>query len=250
MSGGVAVPFTQLNSDHIVTTLERLAARSRDRFPTASFNNVVDELIGLAKRDRRRSQRLSRPYLFLRSGTIIAILLAMAGLAYVGERVFNWARDTGTAADVFTVFEGVEAGLNIVILAAVAIFTLSRVEERLKRSLALDDLHELRSVAHVIDMHQLTKDPTALLRLGPRTTASPERAMSEFELGRYLDYCAEALSLAGKIAALYAQSSRDPVVIAAVNDIESLTSNMSAKIWQKINIVRDAQPAAVEAPAE
>jgi len=250
VSGGVAVPFTQLNSDHIVTTLERLAARSRDRFPTASFNNVVDELIGLAKRDRRRSQRLSRPYLFLRSGTIIAILLAMAGLAYVGERVFNWARDTGTAADVFTVFEGVEAGLNIVILAAVAIFTLSRVEERLKRSLALDDLHELRSVAHVIDMHQLTKDPTALLRLGPRTTASPERAMSEFELGRYLDYCAEALSLAGKIAALYAQSSRDPVVIAAVNDIESLTSNMSAKIWQKINIVRDAQPAAVEAPAE
>ncbi|WP_297736526.1 hypothetical protein [uncultured Maricaulis sp.] len=244
------MPFTQLNSDHIVTTLERLAARSRDRFPTASFNNVVDELIGLAKRDRRRSQRLSRPYLFLRSGTIIAILLAMAGLAYVGERVFNWARDTGTAADVFTVFEGVEAGLNIVILAAVAIFTLSRVEERLKRSLALDDLHELRSVAHVIDMHQLTKDPTALLRLGPRTTASPERAMSEFELGRYLDYCAEALSLAGKIAALYAQSSRDPVVIAAVNDIESLTSNMSAKIWQKINIVRDAQPAAVEAPAE
>ncbi len=244
------MPFSQLNSDHIVTTLERLAARSRDRFPTASFNNVVDELIGLAKRDRRRSQRLSRPYFFLRSGTIIAILLALAGLTYVGERIFNWARDTGTAADVFTVFEGVEAGLNIVILAAVAIFTLSRVEERLKRSLALDDLHELRSIAHVIDMHQLTKDPTALLRLGPRTTASPERAMSEFELGRYLDYCAEALSLAGKIAALYAQSSRDPVVIAAVNDIETLTSNMSAKIWQKINIVRGAQPSAVETPAE
>lgn len=74
--------------------------------------------------------------------------------------------------------------------------------------------------------------------------------MSEFELGRYLDYCAEALSLAGKIAALYAQSSRDPVVIASVNDIETLTSNMSAKIWQKINIVRDAAPGEVETPAE
>lgn len=250
MSGGEAVPFSTLSSDHIVATLERLAARSRDRFPTASFNNVVDELIGLAKRDRRRSQRLSRPYLFLRAGIILAVLLAVAGLVLVGERVFNWAQETGANADVFTVFEGVEAGLNIVILAAVAIFTLTRVEERLKRALALDDLHELRSIAHVIDMHQLTKDPTALLRLGPRTNASPERAMSEFELGRYLDYCAEALSLAGKIAALYAQSSRDPVVIAAVNDIESLTSNMSAKIWQKIDIVRAAQPSAVETPAE
>ncbi|MDF1768941.1 hypothetical protein [Maricaulis sp.] len=244
------MPFRQLSSDHIVKTLERLGARTRDRFPAASFNNVVVELIDLAKRDRRRSQRLARPYLFLRAGIILAILLALAGLAYVGERVFNWAQDTGATADVFTIFEGVEAGLNIVILAAVAIFTLTRVEERLKRSLALDDLHELRSIAHVIDMHQLTKDPTALLRLGPRTTASPERAMSEFELGRYLDYCAEALSLAGKIAALYAQSSRDPVVIASVNDIETLTSNMSAKIWQKINIVRDAAPGEVETPAE
>ena len=231
--------FRQLSSDHIVSTLERLAARCRDRFAAASLNNVIDELIGLAKRDRRRSQRLSRPYLFLRGGILLAVLLAFAGLLFVGTQVLSWAQANSTQADVFTVFEGVEAGLNIVILAAVAIFTLTRVEERLKRSLALDDLHELRSIAHVIDMHQLTKDPTALLRLGPRTTASPERAMSEFELGRYLDYCAEALSLAGKIAALYAQSSRDPVVIAAVNDIESLTSNMSAKIWQKINIVRD-----------
>lgn len=95
----------------------------------------------------------------------------MLGLIYVGERVFNWAQATSATADVFTVFEGVEAGLNIVILTAVAIFTLTRVEERLKRSLALDDLHELRSIAHVIDMHQLTKDPTALLRLGPSTNA-------------------------------------------------------------------------------
>ena len=54
--------------------------------------------------------------------------------------------------------------------------------------------------------------------------------------------------MAGKIAALYAQSSRDPVVIASVNDIESLTANMSAKIWQKITIVRDTNEG-VPAPA-
>jgi len=87
-------------------------------------------------------------------------------------------------------------------------------------------------------MHPLTKPPTALLRLGPRTASSPDRAMSEFELGWYLDNCAGALSLAGKIAALYAQCSRDPVVIAAVNDIASLTSTMSAKIRPKVDIVR------------
>lgn len=62
------MPFSQLSSDHIVATLERLAQRARDRFPAASLNNVIDELTGLAKRDRRRSQRLSWPYLLLRSG--------------------------------------------------------------------------------------------------------------------------------------------------------------------------------------
>jgi hypothetical protein len=236
------VPFSTLNSDHIVETLERLKVRVGERFPDASLNSVVTELIELGKRDRRRSARLARPYLLLRSGTLLAVGAAVFALVFVGRALYGWVDVEGGEADIFTVFEGVEAGLNIVILTAVAIFTMTRIEERLKRSLALDDLHELRSVAHVIDMHQLTKDPTALLRLGPRTSSSPSREMSDFELSRYLDYCAELLSLAGKIAALYAQSSRDPVVITAVNDIESLTSNMSAKIWQKIMIVRESSP--------
>jgi len=234
------VPFKSLNSAHIIETLEHLADRVRERFPDASLNNVVTEVIELGKRDRRRSERLARPYIFLRMGTAAAIIGAVIALAYMGYWLFSAIGVDGAGFDIFNIFEGVEAGLNIVILAAVAIFTLSRIEERLKRSLALDDLHELRSIAHIIDMHQLTKDPTAVLKLGPRTASSPTREMSDFELSRYLDYCAELLSLAGKIAALYAQSSRDPVVIAAVNDIESLTSNMSAKIWQKIIIVRES----------
>ena len=84
-------------------------------------------------------------------------------------------------------------------------------------------------------MHQLTKDPT--LVLGPRTSSSPAREMSRFELARYLDYCAEMLALTAKLAALYAGESDDPVVIAAVNDIETLTSDLGRKIWQKIMIL-------------
>jgi hypothetical protein len=34
-----------------------------------------------------------------------------------------------------------------------------------------------------------------------------------------------------------AQHQQDPVVLAAVNDIEVLTSNLSRKIWQKIAIL-------------
>lgn len=46
------------------------------------------------------------------------------------------------------------------------------------------------------------------------------------------------LSLTGKVAALYAQNFRDTVVLSAVNELESLTTGLCRKIWQKIMILR------------
>jgi len=54
-------------------------------------------------------------------------------------------------------------------------------------------------------MHQLTKDPDRAAGRGQSTDSSPARVMSTFELGRYLDYCSELLSLISKIGALYVQ---------------------------------------------
>ena len=50
-------------------------------------------------------------------------------------------------------------------------------------------LHELRGVAHVIDMHQLTKDPRGMKFKAIATASSPERTLTPFQLTRYLDYC-------------------------------------------------------------
>jgi len=83
----------------------------------------------------------------------------------------------------------------------------------------------------------LTKSPEAALAKSTDTTSSPKRTLSAFELGRYLDYCSELLSLIGKISALYSQSLDDPVVLNAVDDIEDLTTELSQKIWQKITLL-------------
>jgi len=57
----------------------------------------------------------------------------------------------------------------------------------------------------------------------------------------YLDYCSELLSLIGKVAALCAEESRDSLVLTTVSDLETLTTGMSRKIWQKISLLpRDA----------
>jgi hypothetical protein len=149
---------------------------------------------------------------------------------------------------VFGVFQGIDAAMNITVLVGAALFFAISIEDRIKRRRSLRDLHVFRTLAHVIDMHQLTKDPSIVLQAGPPTEASPKRAMNRFELTRYLDYCSEMLSLTSKLAALYAQNLPDPVVIDAVNDIEELTSNLSRKIWQKITILDARGPSAPAPP--
>lgn len=111
----------------------------------------------------------------------------------------------------------------------------------MKRNRSLDSLNELRALAHVIDMHQLTKEPEHVLNRGKDTESSPKRELDGFLLGRYLDYCSEMLSIIGKLAALYVQDFDEAVVLGAVNEIESLASGLSRKIWQKIMIIHQLE---------
>jgi hypothetical protein len=131
-----------------------------------------------------------------------------------------------------------EAFLNTLVLAGACLFFLFTLETRIKRSRTLKALHELRSIAHVIDMHQLTKDPVISYSVGAQPTpSSPKRQLNAFELRRYLDYCAEMLSIVGKTAALYSQQMPDEEIVSAANDVEILCASMSHKIWQKIMII-------------
>ena len=66
--------------------------------------------------------------------------------------------------------------------------------------------------------------------------------MTHAELGRYLDYCSEALSLTAKVAAIYAQYFEDEVSLRAVQEIEDLTNGLSRKIWQKLMILYQMGP--------
>ena len=129
-----------------------------------------------------------------------------------------------------------EAGMNVVVLIGAAVISLITVETRVKRRRALNALHELRSLAHIVDMHQLTKDPATFsegMPVGDRGSV-----MSAIELARYLDFCSDMLSLVGKIAAIYVEHFQDAVVLGAANEIETLVTGLSGKIWQKLSVVQ------------
>ena len=225
-----------LDPERVVRTLEQLQGRIEERFPGAGLATVCGDLTETARKTQQRAVALGRPYLGLRLLVALVVISVVVVQAYLA-RLVDWG-SIGQKADAVSLTQGLESAVNLAILAFGAIWFLATLETRLKRARTLRNLYELRAFAHVIDMHQLTKDPSVILRFGDRPTpSSPARLMNEFQLARYLDYCSEMLALTAKLAALYAARSRDAEVMDAVHDVEVLTSDLGRKIWQKITIL-------------
>jgi hypothetical protein len=225
--------YRNLNPTHIVQTVDRLRDRIQERFPESSLSKVAAELRRIGDESVARGDWIARPLIPMRIGIgfLVALIAAVLILALANLHLSMRLQSIGEFV------QAVESGVNDLVFIAIAIFFLVTIEVRIKRRRALKALHELRALAHIIDMHQLTKDPHIILNPDSATRSSPKRTMSSFELSRYLDYCSEMLSLTGKIAALYVQRFDDPVVLSAVDEIEDLTTGLSRKIWQKIMII-------------
>ncbi len=228
--------YRTLDPDKIVGQLGQLERRISERFPSAGLARVCAELTAVAGESRQRIAQIERRNWLLRGG-VLAVLGACVVLLWKVGLLIDFSKTT--ADNIYSVLQGIEATMNILVLMGAAVLSLVTVEVRVKRRRALDAIHELRSIVHVIDMHQLTKDPGSIVGGGvDATPSSPKRTLSPLLLARYLDYCSEMLSLAAKVAALYGQSLPDAVVTSAANDLEQMTANLSTKIWQKINIVQ------------
>ena len=232
-----------LRADRVLATLEKLEARIVARFPDAGLTKVCADLLDVARLSASDAAHLARPSFLWRGITLAMIVLGVAAQI----AAFRFLRIEAGSLTAPELLQGLEAAVNLLILFGGGVWFVLTLEERAKRRRVLDALHRLRSLAHVIDMHQLTKDPTVVLD-AHKTPASPERTMTQFELTRYLDYCAEMLALIGKLAALYAEGMRDNVVINAVNDIENLTNGLGRKIWQKITIIGALEEARAPSP--
>ena len=225
-----------LKDDRIIETIATLQTRIGERFPESGLSDLCGELLDVAEQASARAAWISRPILWIRG---LGYLLAFGLIALVIGIVTQAFRPADAQQLTFIEFiQTFEAGLNDVVFIAVAIYFLVSFETRIKRRRALAAVHELRSIAHIIDMHQLTKDPERVLHSWTRTANSPKQQMTAFQLHRYLDYCSEMLALIGKVASLYVQKFDDSASVAAVSELEQLSTGLSRKIWQKIIATR------------
>ena len=231
--------YSELQGGHILQTIATLECRITERFPGSGLSRVGAELGRLAVEVCAPATRLRWSIWLLRTGACLGVLGIMA--------ITVWHVDFGLSPllrpnDPASLLQASYRAVNEIVLLAIVVFFIITLEGRVKRRAALKVLHRVRSVLHLVDMHQLRKDPGYLLTSSGTTASSPKRDMKRFELARYLDCCSELLSLTSKVAALVVQHVRDPVVLAAVGDIERLTASLSNTVWQKITILGFTRP--------
>ncbi|MCX6402107.1 MAG: hypothetical protein NTX33_19520 [Propionibacteriales bacterium] len=234
--------YDKVQAEAVLATVRRLERRIDARFPERGLRKVSGDLAALVSEVQTKTQsvRDRRSWLgnLSRVGIVVVLVLAVTVMVLAVRSAAMDAPDSGLEW-----LPVLESGVNDLIFAALAIWFLYSVPERLQRERLLTLLHRLRSLAHIVDMHQLTKDPERLRGSFEQTGESVEMDLRPDQLEHYLDYCSELLSLIGKAAALCAEESRDPIVLDTVSTIETLTVSLERKIWQKIAVLNADRPA-------
>lgn len=228
----MAFVYRTLDVEKVISTIQILSKRIDERFPSSGLGKVCKELEDIAEETRKRIEWISTPNKLIRIGVGIVLALILGVLLFTIASL-EFKTSTFGIADLVQIME---ATINDFVLIGAAIFFLINIEGRIKRRRAMKVLHEIRSIVHVIDMHQLTKNPNR--KVEDNTENSPKIELNPVQLDRYLDYCSEMLSISAKISALYAQAIDDPIILQAVNEIENLSTSLSRKIWQKIMLLK------------
>jgi hypothetical protein len=226
--------YERLEADAVLATAQRLQGRIAARFPDRNLGKVAGQLVAVAS-DVERAAARTLPIRVLRVAgmALIGVLVALSAASVVAVMLELAASRGSTLAWL----SAAETIINDIVYVGIAVVFLWLLPAHLERRRVLGELHRLRSLAHVIDMHQLTKDPERFAEAYRPTSRSIEVGLSPIAMANYLDYCSELLSLVAKTAAVYAERSTDPAVLATISDIENLTNGMSRKIWQKLGLL-------------
>jgi len=217
-------------------TVSQLERRIHARFGERGLTKAVrdlGQLVALVQTEAAESHvRLRRTTLAARATSVTIIGATLFALVFgLRSAVIEGLAKTADWVPL------VESVINDLVFAAIAVLFLWAMPERLERRALLRLLHRLRSLAHVIDMHQLSKDPEQVSPAYVPTAESIPHGLDADQLYHYLDYCSEMLSLTAKTAALCGEHTSDGVVLETISTIERLTTELSNKIWQKISLL-------------
>jgi len=206
---------------------EALHLRVSKRFSQHGLSKTSARLRDTAQESAGTAIWINKPNWYIRIAAWLSIILLVVSV--IGS--VSLLKITTKGINLAETFQMIDSAFNCIVLIGGAGFFLMAFESRRKRKRVLTAINRLRCIAHLIDAHQLSKDP-------PYMAEKTEPTMSEESLMYYLDYCSEMLSMTSKIAFVYVQDFDDSAANEAASDLEQLTTGLSQKIWQKIVMLR------------
>ena len=211
--------YRELRPESLRKTLKLFSKHISEKFPGSGLSGVSTELEETALVCIETSGKLFRPLWGLRIAVWFCVVLLIS-LPLDALLLLDTPIKFDSLSDFTQLMQAADAGFNLLLLLAGAALFLTSVESRIKRQRALVVLDELRSLAHVVDMHQVGKDPAMdipLVDTGSREAAGSQTIRSTADLWHYLSFCTDLLSMVGKLAALFAQVQNDRKVLNTVN---------------------------------
>lgn len=222
--------YRRLSPQKLEESVDQMVERIESDFCGSGISKVAQQIAEETRETIVIGRELIKPLWLVRISVIFLIILTL-----VWPLILSYFIDFKKEAfsNLAEFMEATDAGLHMVLVVGAGIAFLVTLETRIKRNKALRSLAELRSLAHIIDMHQITKDPG----VDARAKKKQQTVKSDAELAVYLDHASDLLSILGKLAAYHVQDISDRVVLDAVNEIETLTNALSRKLWQKVMII-------------
>jgi hypothetical protein len=206
----------KLRPDKLIATSLELATWIRKEHPSAHLSDVADDVYALTTEAVAKAERIRRPMYWLR----LLLTLAFAGLAYG----VYWHYTHHSEKEFMDLLNSLKP---LGVFAGSAVIFVITLETRVKRWKALKAIHELQSVVHIIDMHQLGKDPMI-----EKFRDDPDGV--EVKMEQYLHCCTALIAIVSKIGQLYLDHFYDASATTAVNEFEAVATGTSQKIWSKI----------------
>src|SRR5262249_11898135 len=148
---GLAAMKRLLREDKLLETAEQIRQRISERFPDSGLSQVAAEIVQITREALVRAQTIRQPNLWFRACLGLLFVSRVAGLVMYAQ---TGSEQTSSVQTVLLFLDAAKG--SAAILTAMAIFLVT-LESRLKRRRAIQAVHELRAMAHSIDMHQLTK---------------------------------------------------------------------------------------------
>src|SRR3989338_930014 len=178
--------YAELRSQEIIQTSDGVLEAIAERFPCSGLSGIAREIHERAGQMDAGIAAIMRPRKTIRvlsaMLTALLVLLALVLLSLFFRMIlYNLHEEF---------LQAIDAVISAIVLLGGGLFFVVSAERRQRGKDSLRQLHTLRALAHVIDMHQLKKDPLISRRPAERV---PE----------YLDYCSDLLNIIGKMAAYY-----------------------------------------------